>query len=206
MRLTDYLRPPLVLSLALLITATLFWLLARLIQAPSEAGTAITASRIEFSRMRHDTDVEPKREEYQKPLREHAPQLPVAPRLAPAANAGVSNAPVKIVQPRIDSTGVKMNLAAGGSDRGVAPLVRVPPEYPRRAQERGIEGWVHVRFTISAAGTVKDIEVVDAEPKGMFDEAATKAVLRWRYNPRIENGVAVERVGEQTLIRFKLEN
>ena len=97
-------------------------------------------------------------------------------------------------------------LTAGGSDRGVAPLVRVNPDYPRRALERGIEGWVHVRFTITAAGTVKDLVVVDAEPKGVFDEAASKAVLRWRYNPRVENGVAVERVGEQTLIRFKLEN
>jgi periplasmic protein TonB len=47
---------------------------------------------------------------------------------------------------------------------------------------------------------------VDAEPKQMFDEAALKAIARWRYNPRVEGGVAVERVGVQTIIRFQLEN
>jgi protein TonB len=46
---------------------------------------------------------------------------------------------------------------------------------------------------------------VDADPKNIFDDAAVKAVARWRYNPKVEEGVAVERVGVQTLISFKLE-
>lgn len=39
----------------------------------------------------------------------------------------------------------------------------------------------------------------------VFDDAALKAISRWRYNPRVEGGVAVERVGIETLITFKLE-
>ena len=38
----------------------------------------------------------------------------------------------------------------------------------------------------------------------MFDDAALKAIARWRYNPKVEDGVAVERVGVQTVIRFQL--
>ncbi len=200
------LRVPMALGLALFITASMFCFLARLIQAPTDMHDMAKAARIDFTRMRKDTETEPKREELRKAQRERTAVVPVAPRLSVSTNASVATAPVQMVQPRVDTSGVKMNLAAGGSDRGVAPLVRVNPEYPHRALERGIEGWVHVRFTITAAGTVKDLVVVDAEPKGVFDEAASKAVLRWRYNPRVENGVAVERVGEQTLIRFKLEN
>jgi protein TonB len=177
-----------------------------MIWTPTDINQMAKAARIEFTRMRKDTEVESKREEVRKAERERSAQVPVAPRLSVSNNASITTAPVQMVQPKIDASGVKMNLTAGGSDRGVAPLVRVNPDYPRRALERGIEGWVHVRFTITAAGTVKDLVVVDAEPKGVFDEAASKAVLRWRYNPRVENGVAVERVGEQTLIRFKLEN
>jgi len=64
---------------------------------------------------------------------------------------------------------------------------------------------VQVRFTITPTGTVKDPVVVNAEPKGMFDDAALKAIARWRYNPRVEGGVAVERVGVETIIRFQLE-
>jgi outer membrane biosynthesis protein TonB len=39
----------------------------------------------------------------------------------------------------------------------------------------------------------------------LFDEAALRSIARWRYNPKIEGGVAVERIGVQTVIRFMLE-
>jgi len=62
-----------------------------------------------------------------------------------------------------------------------------------------------VQFSITPAGTVKDAKVVDADPKGIFDDAAIKAILRWRYNPKVEEGVAVERVGLRTMLRFQIE-
>ena len=62
-----------------------------------------------------------------------------------------------------------------------------------------------MQFTITAAGTVKDAIVVSAEPTDVFDDAALKAIARWRYNPKVENGVQVERVGVQTRILFQLE-
>jgi protein TonB len=51
---------------------------------------------------------------------------------------------------------------------------------------------------------VKDAVVVAAEPANVFNEAALAAISRWRYNPRVVNGEAVERVGVQTEIRFEL--
>ncbi|HEX5048843.1 MAG TPA: energy transducer TonB [Gammaproteobacteria bacterium] len=85
------------------------------------------------------------------------------------------------------------------------PLSRVVPEYPRRALDRAQEGWVKIRFSTTPAGAVTDAVVVDAEPKGLFDEAALKSIAGWRYSPRIENGVAVGRVGKETIIIFNLE-
>ena len=72
-----------------------------------------------------------------------------------------------------------MKISAG-SDRDIIPLVRIPPDYPPRAQQRGIEGWVLIEFTISPSGTVSDPKVLDADPKGMFEDAALKAISRWR--------------------------
>ena len=63
-----------------------------------------------------------------------------------------------------------------------------------------------MQFSVTATGSVRDPVVVASEPGTIFDEAALKAIARWRYNPRVESGVAVERVGLQTIIRFELEN
>jgi protein TonB len=83
--------------------------------------------------------------------------------------------------------------------------VRVEPEYPQRAKHQGIEGWVELEFTISPAGTVKNPRVIHAQPASVFDQAALSAVRRWRYNPRIEEGVAVAREGVQVRMRFELD-
>jgi protein TonB len=88
----------------------------------------------------------------------------------------------------------------------VVPLVRATPDYPPRAAADGTEGWVQVQFTVTAAGTVRDAEVVASEPGTIFDAAALKAIARWRYNPKVEDGETVERVGLQTVIRFQLDD
>ncbi|MEL6199474.1 MAG: TonB family protein, partial [Pseudomonadota bacterium] len=58
-----------------------------------------------------------------------------------------------------------------------------PPGYPRSAQRRGIEGWVDVGFSVRADGTTSDITVIESQPGSVFDEAATEAVSKWRYEP-----------------------
>ena len=95
-------------------------------------------------------------------------------------------------------------MTPAGNDRDVMAVVRIPPFYPVRAETRGIEGWVRVRFTITPTGSVRDARVVAAEPEGEFEEAALTAIERWRYNPRVVNGVAVDRVGVETVIQFTL--
>jgi protein TonB len=65
---------------------------------------------------------------------------------------------------------------------------------------------VQVQFTITETGSVTDAIVVAAEPKGVFDDAAIKAILRWKYNPKVEGAQAVARKGVQTILRFQLED
>jgi periplasmic protein TonB len=47
--------------------------------------------------------------------------------------------------------------------------------------------------------------VIESQPKGIFDEAAMKAVLKFKYKPRVENGRAVAVPGVQHVITFKLD-
>jgi len=81
----------------------------------------------------------------------------------------------------------------------------VPPEYPARALERGVEGWVDIEFTVATDGTTRDPVVRAAEPEGIFDRAALQAVGRWRYEPRIVNGAVVEQRVEAR-VRFQLKD
>jgi protein TonB len=196
------LRIPIAVVFGTLFTTSVFWLLWTLVGATIDAGDMTQATRIDFSRMRRDTDVATKRDE--KVERERPPPAPEMPRMS-LSSGGIDNNVAQLT-PVIDARGAmsRMSMSAG-SDRDVIPLVRIAPDYPPRALSRGLEGWVQVQFTITPTGMVANPVVVTAEPKNIFDEAALKAIARWRYNPKVEGGVAVERVGVQTIIRFQLE-
>jgi protein TonB len=196
-------RIPIAVVLGAVFTTSVFWLLWHLVGRQVDVAQLKEATRIDFSRMRRDTEVQTKRD--QKVERERPPPTPEMPRMS-FSTGGLENN-VATLTPVVDARGAmtRMSMSAG-SDRDVIPLVRIAPDYPPRALSRGLEGWVKVQFTITPTGTVKDPVVVDADPKQMFDDAALKAIARWRYNPRVEGGVAVERVGVQTIIRFQLEN
>jgi protein TonB len=89
----------------------------------------------------------------------------------------------------------------------VANLKRVraaPPEYPQAAMAQQIAGSVTLEYTVDIRGEPRDIHVVEATPPGVFDQAATTAVKRWRYAPTVVNGTAVDVPGVRTRIRFEL--
>ena len=68
---------------------------------------------------------------------------------------------------------------------------KVPAEYPRRAEERGISGWVELVFTVSPLGTTEDVTVAGAEPQNIFNKTALAAVEQWTFEPREFRGQAI---------------
>jgi TonB family protein len=99
-----------------------------------------------------------------------------APAPAPPAAAPVDVTPAKIL-------------------KRVTPVVG--SDVPRKAS-----GFVIVKFDIGDNGRVSNVEVVEATPPGVFDDAALTAVRKWVYEPRKENGVAV---GSQSKARLVFE-
>lgn len=98
--------------------------------------------------------------------------------------------------------GSGMSLQA--SDGEYLPIVKVQAAYPRRALQRGIEGYVVVEFTVTKQGSVRDPVVVEAEPEGIFDQAAMDAVLKFKYKPRVIDGEAVEVDGVRNRMTFEM--
>jgi len=90
------------------------------------------------------------------------------------------------------------------SEGDIIPLVVIRPMYPRDAAMKGIEGWVKVQFTITALGTVKDARVIDSDPPRIFNREALRAILKWKFKPRVVDGVAVDRMATQ-VIGFDLD-
>ena len=86
----------------------------------------------------------------------------------------------------------------------IIPVVVIRPMYPREAAISGIQGWVRVEFTITEVGTVKNPRVVDAMPARIFNREAIRAILKWKFKPRVVDGIAVERRATQ-IIDFNLD-
>ncbi len=61
-----------------------------------------------------------------------------------------------------------------------------------------------VEFTVTKQGSVRDPVVVEAEPEGIFDQAAMDAVLKFKYKPRVIDGEAVEVAGVRNRMTFEM--
>ena len=92
----------------------------------------------------------------------------------------------------------------GAAEGDLLPIMTVPPEYPDRMAARGTEGWVIVEFTVDELGRVIDPRVIDAYPSRGFDKAALRAVMRYKYKPRVIDGSAVPVHGVRQRIVFSM--
>ena len=194
------LRHPIALLLATLITTALFTLLQNLTATSFQMVSTKAIGKIEWQPTHTDTPIETKHQP--KPELVHPPLINIEIKDPGDHKINPTIIPVERIIPK--ASGGDRQALALGSDRDVVPMVRVSPDYPQRAAARNIEGWVQVRFNITATGSVSDVVVVASEPQGYFEKAAVDAVARWRYNPKVEGAVTVERRGMETRLRFEL--
>jgi protein TonB len=112
----------------------------------------------------------------------------------------------KVVSPKRIKANMDLTIGAGlqASDGEYLPIVKVAPIYPRRALERGTEGYVVLEYTVTKQGTVRNPIVIEAKPPNVFERAAIKSALRYKYKPRVEDGEPVEVPGVRTRVIFKM--
>jgi protein TonB len=185
------------------VTFMLFWVMQALISVAGELLEEKPSLIVDFVRLKRDTEPETKKREI--PDRKQPEQPPPPPQINFSQNLNPDDS-VGVIVPDVDA-GLELaetDLSAGGSDRDVVPLVRVEPQYPMSAKQRGVEGWVELKFTITAAGTVANIVVTASNPGTIFNKSAVQAVSKWKYNPKIEDGTAVDRPGVRQRIKFEL--
>lgn len=86
------------------------------------------------------------------------------------------------------------------------PIIKIFPTYPVQAARDGVEGYVCLTLSINVLGSVEDVVVTDASPKRVFDREATRAVRKWKYKPKVENGVPLVVTGVNVKVDFMLTN
>ena len=84
------------------------------------------------------------------------------------------------------------------------PIAKVAPNYPQDAFIRGVQGYVRIQFDITSTGSVRNPVVLEAEPPGVFDQAAIEATLQFKYAPTVFGGQAVEMRRVENGIRFEI--
>jgi len=136
----------------------------------------------------------------ERPEEEEPPPETMPPEFDMTPPADLDNATPR---PKFDFKGRKSGVFADGS---YVPIFKVPPIYPRRAQERGIEGCVMLEFVVTKVGAVRDPVVLWSIPSGIFDRAAMRSALKFKYKPQIRDGEAIEVSGVLNQITFIIED
>ena len=137
---------------------------------------------------------------------------PPTPKVPPKAPPRVtpSNEPITAITTAppivIDGFSNDMKQALTRPTGDASPIVRINPKYPTSAARDGIEGWVQLSFNISPTGEVIDATIVNSEPKRIFDREALRAIKRWKYRPKVIEGVAQLQTGQTVQLDFKLDS
>ena len=116
-------------------------------------------------------------------------------------------------------TGIAIDLTGGANtalkqefvfesyelDQAPRPVVKIPPNYPFKAREQGVEGVVQVKILVKEDGSVGEVLIMDARPPDTFEDAVLMAVPRWRFEAGVIGGKKVTS-WVITALHFKLSN
>ena len=186
------------------VTFMLFLLMQALIKSDKSPFSDAAGGKIlEFVRLQEDQELITKQRKPKPPPPpdEPPPDMPKPDFISSDVSTGIDIGAVDV--------NLDLNITGTGgfsSDGEYLPIVKVAPIYPRRAQTRGIEGYVLLEFIVTSTGAVRNPVVIEAKPPGIFDRAAVQASLKFKYKPKVVNGEPVEVAGVRNLIKFELED
>lgn len=198
------------LILGFVVAIALFGLMRELVSGTDEAQVkAEDVKFVDFVRVKRDESTRTK--ERQAPEKPQPPDKPPPPQVSAQQQNMRPNPPqLNISMPNIGASfagtgpylGSPFSAGFNAGDGDLIPIVQIEPQYPREALTNCIGGVVELRFTVLEDGSVDDPSVISSNPPRLFDRSAMRAIMRWKFKPRIVDGRPVKR--EATLpMNFK---
>lgn len=196
----------------MVISLALFWLMQMMIsnnQMSFEKTDPVHMA--EFVRLKRDTKLQTK--DRNRPDEPPPPEKrPPPPKMQmQQAQVSQSNTP-QMDMPNLDIplqtsrfggsllSGLSMKVSTGQISTSLIPLSRIEPRciLSKTAQRKG--GFTKLIIAITKEGTVKDVKVIEMRPKrAMKTHCLLSAIRRWKFKPKVVDGVAVEATGTQIL-------
>jgi protein TonB len=204
-------------AIGVFVTLLLFYIMQALIQSGKRVlSDDDGSSLVDFVRLREDQQLQTKKRKPKKPPPPDEPPPDIPPQ---QFNVAVDQSAYSM-----STVDLSLNVSVSGGGFGITdgdylPIVKVQPVYPRRALSRGMAGWVIVEFTVNEQGMVENPIVVENcgmvqnarssgvcedRPSNIFDSAALKAALKFKYKPKVIDGVPTATAGVQNKITFEL--
>ena len=187
---------------ALLVVFGLFWILQSMIRVASTPPVMHEQLHVvDFIRLKEEQTLVKK--ERVKPKKPVPKKQPLKPKVDIKKDVKVVKQPLLHANIDVDLPIALSAVSALGDayvsgfgtqevSTNVLPLSTIQPIYPKRAKMMKKEGYVKLEFTITAFGTVKDVEVVESHPAKLFDTSAKNALLKWKFKPKVVANRAVE--------------
>ena len=193
-------------ALGLLVTLAVLFTMQILIATPqAKLDESGTRHFVDFVRVQREEVLQRTDRRRKKPV---APDAPPPQAVQPRVD-NIEESPLTVAVPVAPvDVGVQMSVKGLGlvaSDGDYLPIVKIAPVYPASAQSRGIEGSCLVEYTVTTAGTTRDVVVIEADPPGVFNKVSIAAALKFKYRPRVVDGEPIEVHGVRNLFRYELE-
>lgn len=191
------------LVLGFIVTAGLFWLMQNLIEsadrslATKNAGALVPFVRVKRAEEIIKAPIKPT----PPPPPERQPPQPKLPNMENPTIVNVAHIPEKGLTEagKIEKMGFK-------SEGDYLPIVKVAPIYPTRALQRGVEGSCVVQYTVTRLGTIANPVIVDGQcTSSLFHQPSLNAAMKFKYKPRVVNGVEMEVSGVQNKFTYKID-
>ena len=185
---------------ALLITIAVFLFMQSLIDKGREEGEQLVVHtgveifhpepREELPEPEDDTPDEPPDEPPMETLDLATPSpptpMPSSDLELPALDLGVGDIKIQAAgqswSAPLEAGGVP--VAGGGDAQGyveVVPYNTRRPNVPEVAWQNKVNGWVLVAFSVTPQGNTRNVRVLDASPRGVFEEKVIASVEDWQY-------------------------
>lgn len=191
---------------AAFITLALFFLMQALIKSGDTKLTDPAAGKVlDFVRVQQEEQVQQKERKPKKPPKpqEPPPQMDQPQLDTPTPDGGDGG--MDFAADLGSDVALDGGLALDSGDGEYVPITKVQAVYPRRALQRGIQGYVIVEFTVNKIGAVVDPTVIESNPQGIFEQSALDAVVKYKYKPRVINGEPTAVSGVQNRVSFVID-